>query len=73
MPGLFWLLQGSMPRGLPAGCMTFVRGTDELLVLAGLGPALSTNAINVLLGEANFWVPGTIAEQVLAIEVPPNT
>ena len=37
MPGLFWLLQGSRPRGLPAGCMTFVRGTDELLVLAGLG------------------------------------
>jgi hypothetical protein len=37
MPGLFWLLQGSRPRGLPAGCMTFVRGTDERLVLAGLG------------------------------------
>jgi hypothetical protein len=37
MPGLFWLLQESRPRGLPAGCMTFVRGTDELLVLAGLG------------------------------------
>lgn len=37
MPGLFWLLQGSRPRGLPAGCMTFVHGTDERLVLAGLG------------------------------------
>jgi PIN domain nuclease of toxin-antitoxin system len=36
------------------------------------GPALSTNAVNVLLGEANFWVPATIAEQILAIEVPPN-
>jgi len=44
---------------------------DAIAVQAG--PALSTNAINVLLGEANFWVPGTIAEQVLAIEVPPNT
>jgi hypothetical protein len=37
MPGLFWLLQGARPRGLPAGCLTFVRGTDEWLVLAGLG------------------------------------
>jgi hypothetical protein len=37
MPGLFGLLQGSKPRGLPAGCLTFVRGTDERLVLAGLG------------------------------------
>jgi hypothetical protein len=37
MPGLFWLLQGSRPRGLPSGCMTFVRGADERLVLAGLG------------------------------------
>jgi len=36
-------------------------------------PAVSTNAINILLGEANFWVPVTIAEQILAIEVPPST
>jgi hypothetical protein len=36
VPGLVWLLQGSRQRGLP-GCMTFVRGTDERLVLAGLG------------------------------------
>jgi hypothetical protein len=42
-------------------------------IAAQAPPALSTNAINVLLGEANFWVPGTIAEQVLAIEIPPNT
>lgn len=37
MPGLIWLLQESRSHGLPAGCMTFVRGTDERLVLAGLG------------------------------------
>jgi hypothetical protein len=36
MPGLSWLLLGSRPRGIP-GCLTFVRGTDERLVLAGLG------------------------------------
>jgi PIN domain nuclease of toxin-antitoxin system len=41
-------------------------------IAAQAGPALSANAVNVLLGEANFWVPGTIAEQVLAVEVPPN-
>jgi Family of unknown function (DUF6461) len=37
MRGLTWLVQGPGPRGLPAGCMTFVRGTDERTVLAGLG------------------------------------
>ena len=37
MHGLTWLVQGPGPRGLPAGCMTFVRGTDERTVLAGLG------------------------------------
>ena len=42
-------------------------------IAAQAGPALSTNAINVLLGEANFWVPVKIAEQILAIEVQPNT
>jgi hypothetical protein len=48
-------------------------GTTPDAIAAHAPPALSTNAINILLGEANFWVPGTIAEQVLAIEVPPNT
>jgi hypothetical protein len=42
-------------------------------IAAQAGPALSTNAINVLLGEANFRVPAKIAEQILAIEVPPST
>lgn len=41
-------------------------------IAAQAGPALSSTAINVLLGEANFWVPAKIAEQVLVIEVPPN-
>jgi hypothetical protein len=48
-------------------------GTTADAIAAQAGPALSTNAINVLLGAANFWVPVKIAEQVLAIEVPPNT
>jgi hypothetical protein len=47
-------------------------GVTADTIAAQAGPALSTNAINVLVGEANFWVPGTIAEQVLAIEVPPS-
>ncbi len=47
-------------------------GTTPDAIAAQAPPALSTNAVNVLLGEANFWVPGTIAEQVLAIEVPPK-
>jgi hypothetical protein len=42
---------------------------DAIAVQAG--PALSTSAVNVLLGEANFWVPAKIAEQMLAVEVPP--
>src|SRR5690348_9017344 len=37
MPGLTWLVQGPGPQGLPAGCMTFVRGADERAVLTGLG------------------------------------
>jgi hypothetical protein len=37
MAGLSWMLQGSRSPGLPAGCMTFVRGADERVVLAGLG------------------------------------
>jgi hypothetical protein len=48
-------------------------GVTTVAIAAQAGPALSTNAINVLLGEANFWVPVKIAEQILAIEVPPNT
>jgi hypothetical protein len=31
------------------------------------------NGRDVLLGEATFWVPVKTAEQILAIEVPPNT
>ena len=48
-------------------------GVTADAIAAQAPPALSANAINVLLGEANFWVPGTIAEQVLAVEVPPST
>jgi hypothetical protein len=48
-------------------------GTTADAIAAQAGPALSTNAVNILLGEANFWVPVTIAEQVLAIDVPPST
>jgi len=48
-------------------------GTTADAIAGQAPPALSANAINVLLGEANFWVPGTIAEQVLAVEVPPST
>jgi PIN domain nuclease of toxin-antitoxin system len=48
-------------------------GVTADAIAAQAGPALSANAVNVLLGEANFWVPGTIAEQVLAVEVPPST
>ena len=47
-------------------------GVTADAIAAQAGPALSASAVTVLLGEANFWVPGTIAEQVLAIEVPPN-
>ncbi len=38
-------------------------GVTADAIAAQAPPALSTNAINVLLGEANFWVPGKIAEQ----------
>jgi hypothetical protein len=48
-------------------------GITAEAIAAQAPPALSTNAIKVLLSEANFWVPAKIAEQVLAIEVPPNT
>jgi hypothetical protein len=48
-------------------------GVTADAIAAQAPPALSTNAINVLLSEANFWVPATIAEQILAIEVPPST
>jgi hypothetical protein len=41
-------------------------------IAAQAGPALSTSAINVLLGEGNFWVPVKIAQRILAIEVPPG-
>jgi hypothetical protein len=41
-------------------------------IAAQAGPALSANAVSVLLGDANFWVPVKIAEQILAVEVPPN-
>jgi hypothetical protein len=48
-------------------------GVTAQAIAVQAGPALSTNATNVLLGEANFWVPATIAERILAIEVPPST
>jgi hypothetical protein len=32
----------------------------------------TTNGINNLLRGANFWIPARTAEQILAIEVPPN-
>ena len=48
-------------------------GVTADAIAAQAGPALSTNAINILLGEANFQVPLTIAERILAIEVPPST
>jgi hypothetical protein len=48
-------------------------GITAEAIAAQAPPALSTNAIKVLLSEANFWVPAKIAEQVLAIEIPPNT
>jgi len=38
MPGLTWLVQQPGSRGFPGWmCMTFVRGSDERAVLAGLG------------------------------------
>jgi hypothetical protein len=38
MPGLTWLVQQPGSRGFPGWlCITFVRGSDELAVLAGLG------------------------------------
>jgi hypothetical protein len=48
-------------------------GITAEAIAAQAPPALSTNAIKVLLSEANVWFPAKIAEQVLAIEVPPNT
>ena len=48
-------------------------GVTADAIAAQAGPALSTNAINILLGEANFQVPLTIAERILAIGVPPST
>jgi hypothetical protein len=47
-------------------------GVTAEAIAAQAGPALSANAINVLLGEANFWVPVKISEQILAVEAPPN-
>jgi hypothetical protein len=42
-------------------------------IAAQARPALSASAVTVLLHAGNFWVPAKIAEQILAIEVPPNT
>jgi hypothetical protein len=47
-------------------------GVTADAIAAQAPPVLSANAINVLLGEANFWVPVKISEQILAVEAPPN-
>ena len=47
-------------------------GVTAEAIAAQAPPALSTNAINVLLGEANVWSPVKNAQQILAIEVPPH-
>jgi hypothetical protein len=77
-----WLKRGASARGFwnqacPPRFSPGIREEEPFMagVMIGVDPHKASHtavAINVLLGEANFWVPVTIAERILAIEVPPN-